>query len=331
MNATTASAGLSFRQQRCEPAGFWIRHRPARWPGPETPWLDLARARLGVSRPGASLEIPAARLDAIDDLVHLPPVAPERRAERDELADALRRRRLPVLAQIRPGEDPLPGAVNLFDPLPALLAGDLEPLAGLPAGATVVWGLVAGITDGERLCRRGLERLAGAGVTRVVGLAPELDPREKRRLAGSDEAAFVRLFHGAAASERAFARHAAAAGLATRFDRPTPAAGTPRPGNRLVAARLAQIADLWLKLERPEADAQELFRAARWIEAADHDLAALEREGNLGVLGWLSAKARRQVEEALTSGTPPLLVELEAEYLAGEPATETEAGRERRP
>ena len=314
MSATTASAELSFRQQRAEPAGFWVRHRPARWPGPEAPWLDLARAGLGVSRPGASLAIRRRRLDAIDDLVYLPPVAGERRDERDELARALAARDLTFLAQLEPGEDPLPGAVTVYDPLSLLLAGEARPLADLPEGATVVWGLIAGITDGADLCHRGLGRLADAGVARVVPMAPHLEPREKRQLAGSDEAVFTRLFHGVAASERAFARRAAAAGLATRFDRPTPAVGTPRPGNRLVAARLAQIADLWLKLERPEADAQELFRAARWIEAAEHDLGALEREGNLGVLGWLSDKARRQVEAALTAGTPPLLLELEEEY-----------------
>ena len=79
--------------------------------------------------------------------------------------------------------------------------------------------------------------------------------------------------------------------------------------------RLAQIAELWLRLERPEADAQELFRAARWIEEAEHDLAALAREGNLGVLAWLSDKARAQVEASLAVDLPPLLAELEAEYL----------------
>ncbi len=312
-----AAAGLNFRRQRAEPAGFWVRYRPARWPGPEAPWLDLARAGLGTSRPLAPLAIPPARVDALDDLVYLPPVAPGRRADRDELAATLLGRGLPVLVQLAVDEPPLPGAVSLFDPLPSLLAGDLDALAALPPGATVVWGLVAGITDAADLCKRGLERLAGAGVTRLLALAPGLEPRQKRQLAGSDERAFARLFHGEPPAERELARLAAAAGLATRFDRPPPPSGTPRPGNRMVAARLAQMGDFWLRLGRPEADGQELFRAARWIEAADHDLAALEREGNLGVLGWLSDKARRQVEAALTTGIPPLLLELEAEYLGG--------------
>ena len=322
MGAAPPTAELTFRRQRAEPVGLWIRYRPARWPGPDAPWLDLAQAGLGSSRPGASLAIAAARLDALDDLVYLPPVAPDRRAERDELAAALAARGLPILVQLAPSESPPPEAtVAVFDPLPALLAGDLAALESLPAGSTVVWGLVAGLTDGAELCRRGLERLAGAGVGRVLPLAPELEPRQKRALAGSDERAFARLFHGEPARERDFARRAARAGLATRFDRPPPAAGTPRPGNRLVAARLAQIADLWLRLGRPEADAQELFRAARWVEAADHDLAALEREGNLGVLSWLTDGARSQVEAAVTSSMPPLLAELEAEYL------DTELGR----
>ena len=179
----------------------------------------------------------------------------------------------------------------------------------------MVWGLVAGITDDAELCARGLALLARAGVERVLPRAPQLEPRQKRDLAGADEQAFERLFHGEAPAEREFARRAAAAGLATRLDRPDPPAGTPRPGNRRVAGRLAQIAELWLALGKPEADAQELFRAARWIEEAEHDLAALAREGNLGVLGWLSAKARRQVEASLGGSAPPLLARLEAEYL----------------
>ncbi len=324
MAGPAAAAGLTFRRQRAEPAGFWIRYRPARWPGPEDPWLDLAAAGLGVSRPGAPLEAPAARIEALDDHVYLPPVAPDRRADRDRLVATLAANDLPVLVQLLVGEAPVPGAtVTVFDPLPLLLDGDLEALAALPAGSTVVWGLVAGLSDGADTCQRGLERLARAATARVVAVVPELEPRQKRQLAGSDERAFARLFHGEPPSEREFARRAAAAGLATRFDRPPSPAGTPRPGNRLVAARLAQVADLWLRLGRPEADAQELFRAARWIEAADHDLAALEREGNLGVLGWLSDKARLQVEASLTAGMPPLLSELEREYLTGEPDTES--------
>ena len=52
--------------------------------------------------------------------------------------------------------------------MPLLLAGEARPLAELPEGATVVWGLIAGITDGEELCGRGLGRLADAAVARVV-------------------------------------------------------------------------------------------------------------------------------------------------------------------
>lgn len=319
MAASTAAAGLSFRRQRAEPARLWVRFRPVRWPGPDTPWIDLALGALGSSRPGASLEIPAERLDALDDLAYLPPVAAERREERDRLAARMIGRGLPVLLQLRCGETPPAApAVGVFDPLPALLAGELEPLAGLPAGATVVWGLVAGITDGADLCDRGLAMLRRAGVERVLPRAPQLEPRQKRQLAGADERTFDRLFHGELPSEREFCRRAAAAGLATRLDRPDPAAGTPRPGNRLVAGRLAQIAELWLALGKPEADAQELFRAARWIEEAEHDLEALAREGNLGVLGWLSAKARRQVEASLGGAAPPLLARLEAEYLGAD-------------
>ena len=314
--ATTAAAGLTFQRQRAESSRFWIRFRPSRWPGPDSPWLDLAQGGLGTARGGTSLAISEARVDALDDLVYLPPVAADMTGERDRLVERLAGRGVPVLAQLRPGELPPAGAtLNVLDPLPSLLAGDLDTLAAPPAGATVVWGLVAGITDDPELVRHGLERLARGGATRVVGLAPRLEPRQKRRLAGDDEQAFARLFHGAPPTERDFARRAAEIGLARRLDRPAAPAGTPRAGNRRVAGRLVQIAELWLALGRPEADAQELFRAARWIEEADHDLAALAREGNLGVLGWLSGKARRQVEASLAEDAPPLLAELEAEYL----------------
>ena len=324
MVAPTTAAGLTFRRQRAEPAHLWIRFRPSRWPGPDEPWLDLALGGLGGSRRGAALGISPRRLDDLDDLVYLPPVVAETAADRDRLVARLEERGLPSLLQLRPGESVAASpAVSVFDPLPSLLAGDLGPLADLPAGSTVIWGLVSGITDEPEFCRRGLERLARAGTARVLPLAPRLEPRQKRQLAATDDRAFARLFHGAPPEERAFARLAAAAGLATRFDRPEAPAGTPRPGNRRVAARLAQIADLWLVLGRPEADAQELFRAARWIEGADHDLALLAREGNLGVLGWLSSKARRQVEASLDAETPPLLRELEAEYLSSDGGAES--------
>jgi hypothetical protein len=315
----TAGEGLQFRRQRAEPTRFWVRFRPLLWPGSESPWLDLALGRLGGARHGASLEVSPARLDALDDLVYLPPVAVERRSERDRLAAVVLSRGLPVLVQLRPEESPPESpALAVFDPLPSLLSSDLEALAAVPPGATVVWGLVAGITDDPDLCRRGLAQLARAGAARVLAMVPQLEPRQKRQLAGSDEKVFARLFHGDPPSERMFARRVAEAGLARRFDRPEAPAGTPRPGNRRVAGRLAQIAELWLALGRPEADAQELFRAARQIEGAGHDLAALARDGNLGVLNWLSAKARNQVEAVLSAETPPLLAELEAEYLHGD-------------
>lgn len=317
MAAPTAAAGLSFRRQRSEPSHLWIGFRPSRWPGPDGVWLDLARGKLGNSRPGVSLELPPERLDALDDLVYLPPVATDRTADRDRLVADFAERGVPSLVHLRPGESSAAEpAVSLFDPLASLLDCELAPLDILPPGSTVVWALVAGITDDPDLCRRGLDTLARRGVERVLPLAPELEPRQKRQLAGADERAFARLFHGDPPAARTFAGLAAAAGLATRFDRPEAPAGTPRSGNRRVAARLAQIADLWLLLGRPEADAQELFRAARWIEDADHDLAVLDREGNLGVLGWLSCKARKQVEASLAAETPPLLNELEAEYLS---------------
>lgn len=310
---------LSFRRQRPEPSRFWIRHRPARWPAADGPWLDLATGRLESG--GTAGEPPPfdGALDRLDDLVYLPPVAASHAGWRDRLAAALVERGLAVLVQLLP-EQAAPraaGAIVCLDPLPGLLAGHGAAAVTLPAGGVVAYGLIAGRTDSRELLAATAERLAAAGAATLVPLAVELTPRQKRLLAGDDERAFERLFHGPPPSERAAARVVADRRLTPFFDRP-PLGGRPdRQSNRRLAARLVQIADLWLRLGKAEAPAQELFRAARWIERSEHDLAALARDGNLGVLSWLEGPARRQLEAALDEDPPRVLGELRAAWLEG--------------
>jgi hypothetical protein len=74
-------------------------------------------------------------------------------------------------------------------------------------------------------------------------------------------------------------------------------------------------AELWLRLARPVGQGQALYAAARQADRTTFDLAALAREGNLGVLGWLDPLARSLVKEVASTGRSALLKELTAEYV----------------
>ncbi len=305
-----------FEEIRPEPRQLWIRYRPRRWPGAAGGWIDLGRLRLGgVGDAAGALPAPP---EAPDDVVYLPPAAAPLEAERRRAASRLASAGAPVLFQVRPGEQgPPAAAIGLWDPTETLLAGDPGPLAGLPAGAVALWPLVPGVTDREELVTAGLERLASAGVARVLPVVPELAPEERRGLASSEEA-YRALFHGGRPSERRFARAAHRHGLEPFLERPLPPAPARLASNRALAGHLARIAELWLGLGRPEGRGQAFFRAARWIDREAVDLARLAADGNLGVVAWLEPGARDLVEELAAEGTTGLLAELEREYLEGE-------------
>jgi hypothetical protein len=314
-----------------EPAFFWIRYAPRSWPAPAGPWTDLGRACLGSSPargPGAAVEGPLPELDGapFDDVVWLPPVPAELRDERDRVAGALLAAGTPVLAQVLPGEHLPPApAVAVHDLLGALLAAaaggeageeGLAALAGLPSGAAVAWPLVPGLTDTAERVEAGLGRLVAAGVAVAQPVTPRLTPADRRRLAAAaPPSAFHRLFHGPDPDERAFAAAAARHGCQGFLPRPLPRPPLGGAGNRRLAAHLALAAELWLRLGRPPGQGQRLVRAARWIDETGYDLAAVAREGNLGVIEALDAFGRELVEEALaTGGEPALLVALRTEY-----------------
>jgi hypothetical protein len=318
MSPSAMHRAVRWSRQRPDPARLWIGVAPQGWPGPDGEWVDLAAG--GMGRSLAALDPSAPPPELLDDLVYLPPVAPPAAPLRDAVARACLEAGAPVLLQLRPGEDSaVEGCLPVYDLTEPLLEQTLETLRRLPRGAAVLWPLVADLTDGEELRRRGLERLEAAGIACVRGLALQLDPADRRRLAElGDEETFHRLFHGEPPSEREFARAAHEIGLSPFVDRPLPVSPR-RAANRRLGALMALVAELWLRLGRPEAQGQIFYRAARWIDRSEHDLAALCREGNLPVVSWLDSRSRQVIEEYVARDESALLRELEAEYLTATP------------
>ncbi|MEM6457615.1 MAG: hypothetical protein AAF772_21180, partial [Acidobacteriota bacterium] len=228
----------------------WIAWAPRRWRASAGPWTDLAAGCLraldaldppalppalqpappdaddGDSAPSAPL--PDALLGC-DDLLYLPPVAPEIVPAHARLANGLAAAGVPVLLQqpvgqrlpsappsssasradaLPPSAAPLAAAVTVVhDLLPVRLAdypgAALDAAcAALPRGAWVLWPLVPGRLDAPAEQAAACARLARAGVVGVHPLAPTLRPIDRRRLAeGREEAVFHRLFHAAPPDE----------------------------------------------------------------------------------------------------------------------------------
>jgi hypothetical protein len=325
-----------------EPARFWVRYTPRGWPPPAGPWTDIAAGALGAAagerdRGAAGRPLPDLAAPPLDDVLYLPPVPAAREAERRALA----RRRLadgtPVLLQVPLGGEAVEpaeriaeaGATVVYDPLPALAAGGIDRLEralaragkGVAAGAVAVWPLVPGLADEAAAASRACVALAAAGIVAVQPLRLQLAPADRRRLAeAGGGGAFHALFHRPPPDERRFARAAAASGLVPLLWRPLPRPPLAGAGNRRLAGLLALAGELWLRIGRPEAQGQALFRAARWADGTAYEVAALAREGNLGVVEPLDAFARTVVEAALAGdgrATPPLIDELLAAWVAG--------------
>jgi hypothetical protein len=309
VNAGSRTSG--WRRCRPEPGRWWIAQVPAAWPGAGGLWTHLADRALGRSGSGA---VPTLDAATAQEVVYLPPVAPAQRRARSELATELRAAGLPVLGQCQPEEPG--GADEVLDLLSTLVTRRVEGLSELGEGRrSAVWPLIPGLTDDEDDWARGLDRLAAAGLETVVPMPVALTPAERRELAVyTDDRGYQALFHGATLDERGFTRLATARGLGTTPAR-LPLASTPRREFcRRAATELAIVADLWLRLGRGEAAGQELLRAARWVEDSEHDLRALAREGNLGVLPWLEGGALRVVEDLVAERPNSLRQELEGEY-----------------
>lgn len=317
---------LRFRRTLPEPRRCWIRYSPMGWPGAPELWIDLARLALGRAAERPLPELGEAAMKALDDVVYLPPATAAATTDRDRLLARLWRAGIPVVDQ-RLCPPPAQGRAEagpgvVWDPTAALVRGELDALRLLPAGASVLWPLVAGVTDTETLRGAGLGELRAAGVERVLPVVPVLAPAERRRFAEhAGETAFGRLFHGEAAPVRDFARQAAGFGLETRLPRPVPEPPARHAAARRLAAHFAEIGELLDELGHPEGRAQSFFRAARWSDRQEQlDLAALAREGNLGVLDWLDESTLPVAEEFLADGGSRLHRRLRAE-LVGESGT----------
>jgi hypothetical protein len=318
-----------------EAGRFWIRYVPRAWESPEQPWVHLAEGRLGEwGRIAAQKAAAGANVfgllaeEPLDDVLYLPPVPAKRAVARDKLASTRLVDGTPVVLQLFPGDESSVPAVSgvafVYDLLPALLARDVERLGKVPDGAGVaaVWALIPGLTDDPALWEEGCARLAASGVRCVQGVAPELSPSDRRRLAErwtkeeDEEELFAALFHREPPSERDFARVAGRHGLAPFLPRPLPRPPVLRIENRRMGGTLALVAELWLRLGRSEEQGQAFFRAARWIDTTQYDVEAVADEGNLAVLP-LDPMSRDAVAEMVESGEVALLNELLAEYAGG--------------
>jgi hypothetical protein len=312
---------VSWREHAPEPGRLWIRWTPKRWPAGEHPHLDLADHRIVWPGPpvatGAELWLPEPPRR---DLVGLPPVPETRTAQRDAFVRALEEAGSPALVQVTGSETP-PAAVVVLDLLATLL-GVVEPFerrGRTEAPLWVVLPLLPGIV-GEETLEGWLDRIASLAPAAVIGLTPELEPLDRRRLAEGREALYESIFHGAPIAERRFAQRAAARGLPVFPRRPVSPADPPRLArNRELAAELAEAGELWLKLGRGEPEGQALLAAARHLEATPLDFTALAREGNLGVVSWLSEASRAMIEERVATGTAARLEALRAAWIGGEP------------
>ncbi|MEM7052730.1 MAG: hypothetical protein AAF604_23905 [Acidobacteriota bacterium] len=312
-----APPAIRWQPTPVEPSSFWVAWRPARWPYPATPWSDVSLATLGVTATSRDPELAAQEGEELPSLVYCPPVAPAAEEQRFRWAEERLAAGTRVLYQCPTGETPpaVPAAADvLWDPLPELLAGEDIHWPEVSAGLAV-WPLVAGLSaDPERWLPE-LGRLRRAGFETVQGLVLELDPGQRRVVAEAlGEGAFDAVFHGAVGDERSFARAAAEHSLQPFW--PRPIAGSGRElGNRRIAAALAQVGDLWLRLDRQTIQGQAFFRAARWAEEATYDLTALIREGNLAVLTPLDEVSRRVAAETVLPTAGGLLEELLSTYL----------------
>lgn len=272
---------------------------------------------------GGSGSLPTAgAVEADGGLLYVPPVEPEQAAARDALVGSLERRGVAMLVHLGLGETlsasvAAPEAI-VVDLLEVLLAERLEGLDAIPRRAVVVWPLVAALTDDEALWDDGCRRLRAAGAACVQAMVLELDPVERRELAGdrSEVDVYSRLFHGRAGSEQRFAAAAARHGLDVFYRRAT-AGGDRKERNAAAAELLALAGELWLRLGRGEAQGQELFRASRWVEDATIDVRALAKEGNLEIVEALRAPATAAlIEEWARAGSSATVEAWIAEYVA---------------
>lgn len=313
---------MSWRELAPEPGHFWIRFAPKRWPPSDTPYLDLVDRRIGWPEEASPTPFPPPP-GGRADLAYVPPVPASRRAERERWVLDFERAGGGALVHgaIDEAEEPTATGSRWVDLLALLLGGgDPTVAAALPVELSVAAPLLPGLFGEPSQWRPWLRALAVAGRRTVVGVPVDLTPGDRRRLAElAGEESWERIFHADPASDRAFARAVSAEGLSPFPARPAIALPPRRARNRDLATALAEAGEIWLRLGRPEGEGQALLAGARHVEATPLDLSALAREGNLGVIGWLSPLARAVVEKLVAHERAPLVDELRAELLSAEP------------
>lgn len=289
---------LQLRDHQPQPSNLWIRHSLCGTRLEGSAWIDLTTFDLGGGSEGSGTGGRAARPI---DLVYVSPPGPEGVGEASVAIEKCSRIGIPTLLQVIVGEGhPQPVARDdtmiVYDALSVLIQERFDVLAEIDRGATVLWPVVAGLTDEPDLVAAGLESLSASGVSRVVPIAVDLAPSAGRCLIDLyGERLFNSVFHTREADllgvVRACAEHALQ-GLPRRSSLPS-----GREFERRLAAELGMIGELLLALGESPADVQDFFRAARWVEETQHDVRGLAREGNLAVVPWLSERPRSVIEE----------------------------------
>jgi hypothetical protein len=207
---------------------------------------------------------------------------------------------VPTLSHSIVGLDPAPAATPgenfiVADPLHLLLAGEPDRIGEVGASSIALWPILPGLTDGPDLISDGLDRLAAAGLSVVLPIAPRIAPASARRLTDRyGEELFAKLFHSGPIDLRPALQAVVLRGLSfipLRSD--SGALGFERQA----AAEFATIAELMLIHEESPALAQEYFRVAAWLEDTQHDVRAMAREGNLALVPPLAPALRPVVEE----------------------------------
>ncbi|MCM2268654.1 MAG: hypothetical protein NDJ75_00975 [Thermoanaerobaculia bacterium] len=307
----------------------WIRWRPRDWPAPPRPWFDVATRRIGWPDEGSPPTAPLPDdLPRRPGLVALPPLAAARRAEREAMRERLAAASCTVVDFVLAADGVAAGAGRFawVDPLDAWLAGTdtddwIRAVAAATEGAelAIAVPLVAGVTPEGDALALWLDRFATLAPVAVLGVVAELSPYERRRLVEArGEGSFDAVFHGRPLPEHDFALAVASRGLRTLPRRQLLATLPPRLTRNLeLAGALWETAELALRLRSSEAECAGLFAAARRVEATPHDLAALAREGNLGVLDWPSPAAREVVEQLLARGAADRLDALRRQWARG--------------
>jgi hypothetical protein len=313
------SAGaLRFELVPPEPARFWIRHAPRSWPGPAEWWIDIARAEPAAEDLRVAL-VELHEEPQFHDVVYVPPVEPGAGLIQQQILQRCADLGVPAVQQVFPnqpiGAGPGPVVVDLTESLLRRRLADLL----IPQGTWAVWPLLPGLTDGNEIRERGLERLAKTGAAGVMPIAPALTPAMRRRLAEFGSAAsYSEIFHKENLPQLSeFARAVAASGLEVYTPRPALAESRRAP-NRALAAHFAVLGELWLGCGRSEGRAQVFFSTSRRLDEEPLDVGELARRGGLSGIGWIDEEGLSEVRQIAIGGSSSLLRELQKAFYGNE-------------